>query len=48
LKSNFKNTIVYPNRFLGIRADAPYFNDEKKWLYNAVTVQPDNKITFDV
>lgn len=48
LKSNFKNTIVYPNRFLGIRGDAPYFNDEKKWLYNAVTVHPDNKVTFDV
>jgi len=48
LKSNFKNTVVYPNRFLGVRVDAPFYQDEKKWLYNPVSTTPDNRLTFDV
>lgn len=48
LKSNFKNTVVYPNRFLGVRVDAPFFQDEKKWLYSPVSTTPDNRLTFDV
>jgi heat shock protein 4 len=48
LKSNFKNTVVYPNRFLGLRVDAPYYNEEKKWLYSPISTTPDNRLTFDV
>jgi heat shock 70kDa protein 4 len=49
LKSNFKNTIVFPTRFLGLRADSPLLAEEKKWLYTPLTtVEGDNRIAFEV
>jgi len=48
LKSNFKNTVTFANRFLGIRADSPFFQEEKKWLYAPTTITQDNRLLFDV
>jgi len=48
LKSNFKNTVTFANRFLGIRADSAHFAEEKKWLYVPTTITPENRLLFDV
>jgi len=48
LKSNFKNTIVYPTRFLGLAADAPILEEEKKYIFTPITRTDDNKIAFEV
>ena len=48
LKSNFKNSVVYPTRFLGMRGDSPNFKEEKKWLYNPCIVNEDNSLSFQV
>jgi len=48
LKSNFKNTVVFPTRFLGLTPDSPLLNEEKKWLYCPLVTTADNKIAFEV
>jgi molecular chaperone DnaK (HSP70) len=48
LKSNFKNTIVFPTRFLGLSADSSILNEEKKWLYCPLVTTDNNKIAFEV
>lgn len=47
LKSNFKNSIVFPTRFLGATPNSPFLNDEKKWLYNTLVTE-DDKVAFEV
>jgi len=48
LKSNFKNTVVFPSRFIGLKSDSPFFNEEKKWLYSPISIGADNKPIFEV
>lgn len=48
LKSNFKNTIVFPTRFLGLRADSPLLPEEKKWLYTPLATIDGDRIAFEV
>lgn len=48
LKSNFKNTIVFPNRFLGLTPNSAILNEEKKWLYSPLVTTEDNRIAFEV
>lgn len=48
LKSNFKNSVVFPTRFLGVTPNSPFLNDEKKWLYNTLVTTEDNKLAFEV
>jgi molecular chaperone DnaK (HSP70) len=47
MKSNFKNTIAYPLRFLALTADSPALKQESKWLYCPL-VQQENKVAFEV
>lgn len=46
LKSNFKNSIVFPTRYLGLRGDSAHLEEEKKWLYQPIVVTEDNRIAF--
>jgi len=48
LKSNFKNTIIYPNRFLGLTPDAPVLEEEKKYIFTPIVPTDDNKIAFEI
>jgi heat shock protein 4 len=48
LKSNFKNTIVYPNRFLGLKNNCSFLEQETKHLYNKLATTADNKVAFEV
>jgi heat shock protein 4 len=48
LKSNFKNTIVFPNRFLGLTPNSTTLPEEKKWLYSPLVTTEDNRIAFEV
>lgn len=47
MKSNFKDTIVSPMRFLGLDAHYPLLRAETKYT-PAKTVQDNNRIKFDV
>lgn len=48
LKSNFKNTIIFPTRFLGLRADSPLLAEEKKYLYTPLATVDGDRIAFEV
>ena len=49
MKSNFKNTIPYVNRFLGLTGDCKeQLEEETKYISNKVEVGADKKITFSV
>eukprot|EP01017_Pseudomicrothorax_dubius_P038516 TRINITY_DN5785_c0_g1_i1.p1 TRINITY_DN5785_c0_g1~~TRINITY_DN5785_c0_g1_i1.p1 ORF type:complete len:799 (-),score=299.01 TRINITY_DN5785_c0_g1_i1:160-2556(-) len=48
-KSNFKNTITYANRFLGLRANCPFLTEETKYLFSTITSDsPDGRLQFEV
>lgn len=48
LKSNFKNTIVYASRFLGLKPDSPLVTEEKKWLYSPLVTTASGQLGFEV
>ena len=48
LKSNFKNTITYPNRFLGLSPDATVLEEEKKYIFTPLVPTADDKIAFEI
>mgnify|MGYP000979591878 FL=1 len=47
MKSNFKDTVSFPSRFLGLRPDNPLLRAEKKFC-PAKCVTKDDKIAFEV
>eukprot|EP00331_Platyophrya_macrostoma_P004412 CAMPEP_0176425616 /NCGR_PEP_ID=MMETSP0127-20121128/11484_1 /TAXON_ID=938130 /ORGANISM="Platyophrya macrostoma, Strain WH" /LENGTH=788 /DNA_ID=CAMNT_0017806789 /DNA_START=42 /DNA_END=2408 /DNA_ORIENTATION=+ len=47
-KSNFKNTVAYPFRFLGMKGDSPHLGQESKFIYNKLTTLADNRVGFSV
>jgi molecular chaperone DnaK (HSP70) len=47
MKSNFKDTVSYPSRFLGLRPDYSLLKSEKKFC-PAKCVTKDDKIAFEV
>lgn len=47
MKSNFKDTISYPSRFLGLRPENPFLRAEKKFV-PAKCVTKDDKVAFEV
>jgi heat shock protein 4 len=47
MKSNFKDTVSYPSRFLGLRPDNPFLRAEKKFV-PAKCVTKDDKVAFEV
>jgi molecular chaperone DnaK (HSP70) len=48
LKSNFKNTIVFPQRFLGLEHGTELLKNESKWLYCPIIDQENKKFGFEV
>jgi molecular chaperone DnaK (HSP70) len=47
LKSNFKNSVSYPIRFLGVKPGSSALQNEKRWIYSGV-VETEDKIGFEV
>jgi len=47
MKSNFKDTVSSPNRFLGLKPDYPFLRAEKKFC-PAKCVNKDDKIAFEI
>ena len=47
MKSNFKDTISYPNRFLGLKPDYPMLRTEKKFC-PAKCVNKEDRIAFEI
>jgi molecular chaperone DnaK (HSP70) len=47
MKSNFKDTVSFPSRFLGITPDNPFLRSEKKFC-PAKCITKENKIAFEV
>lgn len=39
---------MFPTRFLGTSPNAPFLAEEKKWLYNTLVTNEDNKLAFEV
>ena len=42
-RSNYKRTVIYPNRWLGLQKDCPFENEESKYAYVKPIVDPANK-----
>ena len=47
-KKNFKRTILYPNRWLGIQKDWPFIAEETKYSNIKPTIDKTNKVGFDI
>jgi len=47
-KSNFKNTVSFFNRFLGMKGDSVDFKEEKNHVYCKTKVNSDNKVVFSL
>jgi molecular chaperone DnaK (HSP70) len=47
MKSNFKNTICCPLRFLALSSQSSRVKNEAKWLYCPL-VTKDNKVAFEI
>ena len=48
IKSNFKRTFIYPNRFLGIQKNWPFLNEESKYSNIKPVLDQTGKIGFNV
>lgn len=46
MKSNFKNTVTYFTRFLGMNYDSPLLQEEKKFIYAPIVRMPNGKMGF--
>ena len=46
-KSNYKRTIIYPNRWLGIQKDWPFIQEEIKYA-NIAPVEKNGKLGFEI
>ena len=47
-RSNFKRTIIYPNRWLGFQKDWPFIEEESKYGYIRPTEDKTGKIGFQI
>ena len=47
-KKNFKRTILYPNRWLGIQKDWPFIEEETKYANIKPSIDKTNKVGFDI
>ena len=47
-RSNFKRTIIYPNRWLGIQKDWPFRAEEAKYAYTKPTEDKSGKLGFQI
>ena len=47
-RSNFKRTIVYPNRWLGFQKDWPFIKEESKYAYFKPTEDKTGKLGFQI
>lgn len=47
MKSNFKDTVAFPQRFLGLSPDNPFLKAEKKFC-SAKCINKDHRIAFDI
>ena len=48
IKSNYQRTISYPNRYLGLREDSPFLEQEAKYATILPSVDSHGKVFFDV
>ena len=49
MRSNFKNTIQYANRFVGLSSECKeQIEEESKYISNKFSFTPENKILFSV
>jgi heat shock protein 4 len=48
IKSNYLRTISYPNRYLGLRADSPNLEEEKKFATALPSVDQSGKVMFEI
>ncbi|CAG9327798.1 unnamed protein product [Blepharisma stoltei] len=48
LSTNFRNTVLFPTRFLGLSSNYQYLHDESKWLTNKLVTLEDGRIAHEV
>jgi molecular chaperone DnaK (HSP70) len=48
IKGNFKRSIAYPNRYLGMLGDSPYLAEEAKYASCQPSVDINNKVGFEI
>ena len=47
-RSNFKRTVIYPNRWLGIQKDSPFRNEEEKHAYVKPVENRNGRLGFNI
>lgn len=48
IKSNYLRTISYPNRYLGLRSDSPFLEEESKYATALPSVDSNGKVLFEI
>jgi len=48
IKSNYLRTISYPNRYLGLKGDSPFLEEETKFATALPTVDVNGKVFFEI
>jgi heat shock protein 4 len=47
IKSNYANTVLYPNRYLGLTPEWPFLNEEKKFALCQPVVNENGELVFE-
>jgi molecular chaperone DnaK (HSP70) len=48
IKSNYSRTITYPNRYLGLKSDSPFLEEEKKYATALPSIDQNGKVMFEI
>ena len=47
-RANYKNTVIYPNRWLGIKTNSPIYNEESKYANLPPKKDNNNNLAFNI
>ena len=47
-RANYKNTVIYPNRWLGIQTNSPIYNEESKYANLPPKIDSNNNLAFNI
>lgn len=48
IKSNFSRSVVYPNRWLGMQPDSPFYQEESKYATVSPQIDSNNRLGFAI
>jgi heat shock protein 4 len=48
IKSNYNRTVVYPNRWLGMQPEWPYYKEEERYATSQPLIDQHNRVGFEI